>query len=51
METMACLVDDTILAGPNLTLIIKFKKDFSECLKITDLDDIHHILDIQVTHD
>jgi len=44
-------VNDTIPAGPNLTHIIKFKKDFSECLKITDLGDIHHILGIRVTHD
>ena len=44
-------VDDTIPTGPNLTRIIKFKKDFSECLEITDLGDIHHILGIQVTCD
>ena len=31
-------VDDTIPAGPDLSRIVKFKKDFSKRLEITDLD-------------
>jgi hypothetical protein len=44
-------VDDTIPAGPDLSRIVKFKKDFSERLEITDLGDLHYILGIRVTRD